>query len=87
MQFPVNERGTMKYVVEYFTEIYGFVIQHTQCPHLEVGYQQRPNCLPMEEMFCLNPARRISALDALAHAYFKNDDDDDDATSRRRRRR
>ncbi|KAF5946101.1 hypothetical protein HYC85_016329 [Camellia sinensis] len=29
-------------------------------------------------MLCINPARRISALDALAHAYFKNDDGDDD---------
>ncbi|CAL5400741.1 unnamed protein product [Camellia sinensis] len=28
----------------------------------------------LSEMLCLNPARRISALDALAHAYFKNDD-------------
>ncbi|CAL5400746.1 unnamed protein product [Camellia sinensis] len=27
-------------------------------------------------MLCINPARRISALDALAHAYFKNDDGD-----------
>ncbi|GMP60875.1 hypothetical protein CsSME_00023562 [Camellia sinensis var. sinensis] len=32
----------------------------------------------LSAMLCINPARRISALDALAHAYFKNDDGDDD---------
>jgi eukaryotic translation initiation factor 2C len=38
----------MKSVVEYFYETYGFVIQHTQWPCLQVGNQQRPNYLPME---------------------------------------
>ena len=51
--FPVDERGTMKSVVEYFYETYGFVIQHTQWPCLQVGNQQRPNYLPMEVMFLL----------------------------------
>ncbi|PHT29188.1 Protein argonaute 1B [Capsicum baccatum] len=46
--FPVDERGTMKAVVEYFRETYGFVIQHTQLPCLQVGNIQRPNNLPME---------------------------------------
>ncbi|PHU15618.1 hypothetical protein BC332_16823 [Capsicum chinense] len=46
--FPVDERGTMKAVVEYFRETYGFVIQHTQLPCLQVGNIQRPNYLPME---------------------------------------
>lgn len=46
--FPVDERGTMKSVVEYFYETYGFAIQHTQWPCLQVGNQQRPNYLPME---------------------------------------
>lgn len=46
--FPVDERGTMKSVVEYFRETYGFVIQHTLWPCLQVGNQQRPNYLPME---------------------------------------
>lgn len=46
--FPVDERGTLKSVVEYFYETYGFVIQHTQWPCLQVGNQQRPNYLPME---------------------------------------
>lgn len=38
----------MKSVVEYFHETYGFVIQHTQWPCLQVGNTQRPNYLPME---------------------------------------
>ncbi|KZV34777.1 protein argonaute 1A-like [Dorcoceras hygrometricum] len=48
LTFPVDERGTMKSVVEYFRETYGFVIQHTQWPCLQVGNTQRPNYLPME---------------------------------------
>ncbi|KAE8663941.1 Protein argonaute 1A [Hibiscus syriacus] len=48
LTFPVDERGTMKSVMEYFRETYGFVIQHTQWPCLQVGNQQRPNYLPME---------------------------------------
>ncbi|GAB2268808.1 argonaute 1B [Dionaea muscipula] len=48
LTFPVDERGTMKSVVEYFRETYGFIIQHNQWPCLQVGNQQRPNYLPME---------------------------------------
>ncbi|OWM82968.1 hypothetical protein CDL15_Pgr005368 [Punica granatum] len=48
LTFPVDDRGTMKSVVEYFYETYGFVIQHTQWPCLQVGNQNRPNYLPME---------------------------------------
>lgn len=48
LTFPVDERGTMKSVVEYFRETYGFVIQHIQWPCLQVGNTQRPNYLPME---------------------------------------
>lgn len=48
LTFPVDESGTLKSVVEYFYETYGFVIQHTQWPCLQVGNQQRPNYLPME---------------------------------------
>ncbi|CAL5424105.1 unnamed protein product [Camellia sinensis] len=32
----------------------------------------------LKEMLYLNPAKRISTLDAVAHAYFKNDDDDEE---------
>lgn len=38
----------MKSVVQYFQETYGFTIQHTNLPCLQVGNQQRPNYLPME---------------------------------------
>ncbi|XAR53149.1 hypothetical protein NMG60_11021574 [Bertholletia excelsa] len=48
LTFPVDEKGTMKSVVEYFQETYGFAIQHTQWPCLQVGNQHRPNYLPME---------------------------------------
>ncbi|XP_047315184.1 protein argonaute 1-like isoform X2 [Impatiens glandulifera] len=48
LTFPVDDRGTVKSVVEYFQETYGFSIQHTQWPCLQVGNQQRPNYLPME---------------------------------------
>jgi eukaryotic translation initiation factor 2C len=46
--FPVDQGGTMKSVVQYFQETYGFAIQHTYLPCLQVGNQQRPNYLPME---------------------------------------
>ncbi|KAK6925448.1 Protein argonaute, Mid domain [Dillenia turbinata] len=48
LTFAVDERGTMKSVVEYFYDTYGFMIQHTQLPCLQVGNPQRPNYLPME---------------------------------------
>ncbi|WOK94801.1 protein argonaute 1B [Canna indica] len=48
LTFPVDERGTVKSVVQYFQETYGFTIQHTNWPCLQVGNQQRPNYLPME---------------------------------------
>ncbi|KVI07875.1 Argonaute/Dicer protein, PAZ [Cynara cardunculus var. scolymus] len=48
LNFPVDDRGTMKSVVEYFRETYGFTIQHIQWPCLQVGNTQRPNYLPME---------------------------------------
>jgi eukaryotic translation initiation factor 2C len=48
LTFPVDERGTMKSVVEYFQETYGFTIQQTSLPCLQVGNQQRPNYFPME---------------------------------------
>jgi hypothetical protein len=46
--FPVDDHGTVKTVVQYFLETYGFSIQHTTLPCLQVGNQQRPNYLPME---------------------------------------
>jgi hypothetical protein len=46
--FPVDQGGTLKSVVQYFQETYGFAIQHTYLPCLQVGNQQHPNYLPME---------------------------------------
>ncbi|CAN6462956.1 unnamed protein product [Victoria cruziana] len=46
--FPVDDQSTMKSVVEYFQEMYGFTIQHTQLPCLQVGNQKKANYLPME---------------------------------------
>jgi len=38
----------MKSVVEYFKEMYGFTIQHSHLPCLQVGNQKKANYLPME---------------------------------------
>ncbi|XP_024534515.1 protein argonaute PNH1 [Selaginella moellendorffii] len=48
LTFPVDERGTLKSVVEYFRETYGYTIRSPSLPCLAVGNQQRPNYLPME---------------------------------------
>ncbi|KAF5196993.1 argonaute [Thalictrum thalictroides] len=48
LTFSVDERGTMKSVVQYFQEMYGYDIQHTRLPCLQVGSPERPNYLPME---------------------------------------
>ncbi|XP_074566393.1 protein argonaute 1C-like [Curcuma longa] len=48
LTFPVDERGNLKSVVQYFRETYGFTIQHTHFPCLQVGNKQKPNYLPME---------------------------------------
>ncbi|XP_030973791.1 protein argonaute 10 isoform X1 [Quercus robur] len=46
--FPVDDNSNMKSVVEYFQEMYGFTIQHTHLPCLQVGNQKKANYLPME---------------------------------------
>ncbi|KAB2625479.1 protein argonaute 10 [Pyrus ussuriensis x Pyrus communis] len=46
--FPVDENLTMKSVIEYFQEMYGFTIQHGHLPCLQVGNQKKANYLPME---------------------------------------
>ncbi|KAL1810666.1 hypothetical protein ACET3Z_020731 [Daucus carota] len=48
LTFPVDDRGTIKSVVEYFQETYKFTLKQTQWPCLQVGNLQRPNYLPME---------------------------------------
>lgn len=47
-RFPVDDNSTMKSVVEYFQEMYGFTIQHTHLPCLQVGNQRKANYLPLE---------------------------------------
>ncbi|XP_024967443.1 protein argonaute 10 isoform X2 [Cynara cardunculus var. scolymus] len=46
--FPVDDNANMKSVVEYFQEMYGFTIQLTHLPCLQVGNQRKANYLPME---------------------------------------
>ncbi|KAL5136360.1 Protein argonaute 10 [Glycine soja] len=46
--FPVYENSTMKSVVEYFQEMYGFTIKYSHLPCLQVGNQKKANYLPME---------------------------------------
>uniref|UniRef100_A0A1J3JNK1 Protein argonaute 10 n=1 Tax=Noccaea caerulescens TaxID=107243 RepID=A0A1J3JNK1_NOCCA len=48
LMFPVDENSTMKSVIEYFQEMYGFTIQHTHLPCLQVGNQKKASYLPME---------------------------------------
>ncbi|GAB4851024.1 Protein argonaute 10 [Ancistrocladus abbreviatus] len=46
--FPIDDNSTMKSVVDYFQEMYGFTIQYTHLPCLQVGNQKKANYLPME---------------------------------------
>lgn len=56
----------MKTVVQYFLETYGFSIQHTSLPCLQVGNQQRPNYLPMEVVVSTSSI----AIDVLCYVYL-----------------
>ncbi|GLT28951.1 hypothetical protein SLA2020_038510 [Shorea laevis] len=46
--FPLDEHMNMKSVVEYFQEMYGYMIQYKHLPCLQVGNQKKVNYLPME---------------------------------------
>ncbi|KAL3702460.1 hypothetical protein R1sor_020482 [Riccia sorocarpa] len=48
LSFPVDERGTLKTVTEYFRETYQYTIRNPTLPCLQVGNRDRPNYLPME---------------------------------------
>lgn len=48
LMFPVDDQSNMKSVIEYFQEVYGFTIQHTHLPCLQVGNQKKASYLPME---------------------------------------
>lgn len=55
----------MKSVVEYFQEMYGFTIQHTHLPCLQVGNQKKANYLPMEVGSGLETSMYMSQLNYL----------------------
>ena len=59
VRFPVDDNSTMKSVVEYFQEMYGFTIQHAHLPCLQVGNQKKANYLPMEVLFNPSPVMII----------------------------
>ncbi|KAG9132726.1 hypothetical protein Leryth_014011 [Lithospermum erythrorhizon] len=46
--FPVDDKLTMKSVIDYFQEMYGYTIQYIHLPCLQVGNQKKANYLPME---------------------------------------
>ncbi|MCL7031071.1 hypothetical protein MKW94_024565, partial [Papaver nudicaule] len=48
LTFPVDDKGTLKSVVQYFQETYNYNLQHTSWPCLIVGNQKNPNFMPME---------------------------------------
>lgn len=54
LSFPVDDNSTMKSVVEYFQEMYGFTIKYTHLPCLQVGNQKKANYLPMEVRILLD---------------------------------
>lgn len=61
LMFPVDDHS-MKSVVEYFQEMYGFTIQHTHLPCLQVGNQKKANYLPMEACKILSGQRYTKRL-------------------------
>ncbi|KAL0906961.1 hypothetical protein M5K25_025496 [Dendrobium thyrsiflorum] len=61
LMFPIDDQS-MKSVVEYFLEVYGFTIQHTHLPCLQVGNQKKVNYLPMEACKILSGQRYTKRL-------------------------
>ncbi|KAK8924187.1 Protein argonaute 10 [Platanthera zijinensis] len=61
LMFPIDDHS-MKSVVEYFLEVYGFTIQHTHLPCLQVGNQKKVNYLPMEACKILSGQRYTKKL-------------------------
>ncbi|XP_022144917.1 protein argonaute PNH1-like isoform X2 [Momordica charantia] len=60
--FPLDEQMNMKSVVEYFQEKYGYTIQYTHLPCLQVGNQKKVNYLPMEACKILKGQRYTKGL-------------------------
>ncbi|GAA0144984.1 translation initiation factor [Lithospermum erythrorhizon] len=46
--FPLDEEKNMTSVIEYFQKVYGFTIQYSHLPCLQVGSPKKVNYLPME---------------------------------------
>ena len=65
LRFPVDEERNMKSVVDYFREVYGFAIQYSHLPCLQVGNQKKVNYMPME----VNLSRILVSLSV---NYFLN---------------
>ncbi|KAG1334031.1 hypothetical protein COCNU_03G001500 [Cocos nucifera] len=61
LMFPVDDQ-CMKSVVEYFKDMYGFTIQYTHLPCLQVGNQKKANYLPMEACKILGGQRYTKRL-------------------------
>lgn len=59
--FPVDDQMNMKSVIEYFKEMYGFTIQHSHLPCLQVG-NQKANYLPMEACKIVDGQRYTKSL-------------------------
>uniref|UniRef100_A0A2N9G3P1 Piwi domain-containing protein n=1 Tax=Fagus sylvatica TaxID=28930 RepID=A0A2N9G3P1_FAGSY len=60
--FPVDEQKNMKSVVEYFQEMYGYTIQYSHLPCLQVGNQKKVNYLPMEACKIVSGQRYTKGL-------------------------
>ncbi|KAK4479261.1 hypothetical protein RD792_014772 [Penstemon davidsonii] len=84
LTFPVDEMNTMKSVVEYFQETYGFVIQHTQWPCLQVckivegqRYSKRLNERQITALLtvtCQRPhERELDILQTVRHNAYGED--------------
>ncbi|KAK9126541.1 hypothetical protein Scep_015387 [Stephania cephalantha] len=48
LRFPVDDKGTVMSVVQYFQEKYGIRLRHVTWPSLQAGNDARPVFLPME---------------------------------------
>ncbi|CAN7100953.1 unnamed protein product [Brassica rapa subsp. narinosa] len=62
LMFPVDENATMKSVIEYFQEMYGFTIQHTHLLCLQVGNQKKASYLHMEACKIVEGQRHTKRL-------------------------
>ncbi|KAG2718642.1 hypothetical protein I3843_03G220900 [Carya illinoinensis] len=60
--FPVDEQRNMKSVVEYFQEMYGYVIRYPHLPCLQVGNQKKVKYLPMEACKIVSGQRYTKGL-------------------------